>query len=106
MKTTRQSLIAALLLSLMAGSALAGTPGVDQRQDNQRARIAQGVASGELTAKETVRLAHGQKQLQRMENRAKADGVVTVRERARLHHKADKESAKIYHNKHDRQDRH
>lgn len=92
-------------ITIFTASTLAGTPNIDKRENHQKKRIAQGVKSGELTARETKRLAKGQKQLHRMEKRAKADGVVTKIERARLQHKANKESAKIYRNKHDRQDR-
>jgi uncharacterized membrane protein YebE (DUF533 family) len=101
------TLISTLALALMSTQSFANdnTPVLDKRQVNQKVRIAQGVKSGELTAKETARLIKGQKQLQRMENRAKADGVVTAKERAKLQHKANKESKKIFHNKHDQQKR-
>ncbi len=82
-----------------------GTPRLDQRQQNQAARIRQGVASGELTRAETRRLVRGQRQLHRLERRAKADGEVTARERARLEHAADVQSRRIYRQKHDAQDR-
>ncbi|RMF13043.1 MAG: hypothetical protein D6758_13935 [Gammaproteobacteria bacterium] len=95
-------LIGALFL---ASASWAGTPGLDIRETHQKHRIVQGVANGELTARETARLVKGQRELRRMERRAKSDGVVTLRERARLHHKADVESARIYRNKHDSQTR-
>ncbi|TQV74021.1 hypothetical protein FLL45_14270 [Aliikangiella marina] len=97
--------IAATLMFTFNGQILAETPVLNERQANQKARIAQGIKSGELTKKETARMVRGQAQLQRMENRAKADGVVTKKEKARLQHKANKESAKIYRNKHDVQKR-
>ncbi len=99
--------LTSLFLALGAAQSFASdnTPVLDNRQVNQKARIKQGVKSGELTAKETVRLVKGQKQLHRMENRAKADGIVTNKERARLQHKANKESRKIFRNKHDGQKR-
>jgi len=78
-------------------------PNIDKREQIQKHLIVQGVKSGELTARETARLVKGQKQLRRMEHRAKADGIVTKRERAKLQHKANKESVKIKHNKHDKQ---
>ncbi len=89
----------------LSSTALATTPSVDKREQNQQQRIAQGVKSGQLTASETIQLAKGQKQLRQMERRAKADGIVTKKERARLHNKANKESAKIRHNKHNNQKR-
>lgn len=90
---------------LFSGHLLAGTPVLDNRQDNQKARIKQGVKSGELTKREAGKLAHGQKQLRKMERKAKADGVVTKKERAKLQRKANKESAKIAKNKNDKQRR-
>lgn len=83
--------------------AQANTPGIDQRQENQERRIEQGIASGQLTARETMRLERGQERVERMEDRAKADGVVTVRERARIQHAQNVESRRIYRQKHDRQ---
>lgn len=83
--------------------AQANTPRVDQRQANQEQRIDQGVASGSLTQREANRLERGQQHVDNMENRAKADGVVTRGERARLHQAQDVQSARIYSQKHDRQ---
>jgi hypothetical protein len=83
--------------------AQAGTPGVDQRQANQAARIERGIDSGALNAREAGRLEAGQARIERMEGRAKADGVVTGRERARLHDAQDLQSRRIYRQKHDRQ---
>ena len=92
--------LTSLLISLGATTALAGTSGIDQRQNNQEGRIEQGVRSGELTATESARLFKGQAELQRMEYRSKRDGVVTDRERVRLQRKASTESARIYRHKH------
>ena len=95
-----------LALSLtLAGATSAGTPRYDARQHHQRERIANGVGSGELTMRETRRLAAGQVHLNRVERRAKADGVVTARERARLQREANQQSRRIYRQKHDAQDR-
>ena len=106
MKTSTLLAGIALALSLgLAGSASAGTPRLDQREHHQRERIYNGVASGELTRPETRRLAAGQAHLVRAESRAKSDGVVTSRERAHLQHEANKQSRRIYRQKHDRQDR-
>lgn len=98
-------IVLATLLSLGAGAvfAQANTPGVDQRQANQERRIDQGVASGALTPREANRLEAGQARVNRMENRAKADGVVTGAERARLQQAQDVQSARIYRQKHDAQ---
>ena len=106
MKTSKLLAGIGLALSLaMAGSASAGTPRYDARQHHQRERIANGVASGELTRRETRRLAAGQVHLNRVERRAKADGEVTTAERAHLKREANQQSRRIYRQKHDRQDR-
>ena len=91
-----------LCLSIaMAGSVAAGTPRIDQREHHQRGRIHHGMKSGELTRLESRRLAAGQVHVHRVEHRAKADGVVTARERAHLQHEANQQSRRIYRQKHD-----
>ena len=102
------SAVAAFAVSVfMSGVAAAdSTPRLDHREHIQRERIGQGVRSGELTRPETRRLVKGQVHLRGMEARAKSDGDVTLRERARLEHAADVQSKRIYRQKHDAQDRH
>ena len=100
----KKAILATALLAISA-PLFAGTPGLDKREANQRHRIANGVHSGELTRPEAHRLVHGERQLHRQERRAKADGEVTARERARLQHSADRMSKRIYRQKHDKQDR-
>ena len=94
-----------LFLSFFTFAGQAMATSINQKQQNQHQRIKQGVVSGELTKKETRRLVKGQKELNRMQRRAKSDGVVTRKERTRLHAKAGLESAKIANNKHDKQKR-
>jgi len=79
-------LVMAATMALTASLALAGTatPRVERRETRQQARIAQGVKSGQLTPRETVRLERGQAHVERVEGRVKSDGVVTPAERARL----------------------
>ena len=104
----KSTLLAGIGLALsmaMAGSAFADTPRYDARQHNQRQRVVNGVRSGELTMRETRRLAGGQVHLNRVERRAEADGVVTRRERAHLQHEANQQSRRVYRQKHDAQDR-
>ena len=81
------------------------TPSVDNRQHRQQKRIKQGVKSGSLTKREAVKLEAGQAKTRRIERRAKADGTVTAAERARLQHRENKTSRKIYRQKHDNQNR-
>jgi hypothetical protein len=95
-----------IVLTLVATvPAFAGTPRLNAREHNQMARIHQGVQSGELTRPEARHLRMGEARLNYNEARAKADGVVTPAERARLHNEANRESARIYRQKHDAQDR-
>ena len=81
------------------------TPVADYRQKNQRHRIQSGVASGELTRRETASARCNQRRIKKSERRAKADGVVTPIERARLDHKQDRASRQLRRDKHDGQDR-
>jgi hypothetical protein len=94
-------IVATALTALTAASAFAQTtPVVDQREAQQQARIAQGAASGSLTARETQRLETEQARINRAEARAKADGTVTAKERHRLHKMQDGASADIRRKKH------
>lgn len=95
----------AAVLAAVSVPALAGTPALDARQQNQRERIAQGLRSGELTAPETRRLVRGEVRLHRHERVAKSDGLVTAAERAALQRHANRMSARIYRQKHDPQSR-
>ncbi len=96
--------VTALAFALPA-AAQGATPRVDQREANQERRIEQGVHSGELTPREAARLERGQRRVERLEARAKADGVVTRRERQALHHAQDDQGRRIYRQKHDAQAR-
>ena len=102
MKIVKALAALAIVLPTLA-FAQANTPGIDQRQANQERRIDQGVASGSLTPREANRLERGQQRVANMENRAKADGVVTRQERARINHAQNVQSERIYEQKHDRQ---
>ena len=99
--------LAAAIIAVFAGGALAQTtpqmPHVDQREAKQQQRIDKGVASGQLTAKEAARLEKGQAKIEAREAAAKADGVVTKKERAQLRKAQNRESKKIYKQKHDKQ---
>lgn len=106
MKTIKTT-FAALLVSAFALPALAQTQAapynIDQRQANQQRRIDEGVKSGELTPREAARLQKGQAHIQKMEDRARADGVVTEKEHTKIAHAQDKQSRLIKREKHDRQ---
>lgn len=101
-----QKIALASLVALIALPTFAGTPNLDRREARQQQRIANGIESGQLNAREAARLERGEARLDRNEARAKADGVVTPRERAALHHEANNMSKRIYRQKHDAQTAH
>lgn len=102
MKT--KALVTALALTV-AGLAMAqtATPNLDKREANQQQRIDQGVASGQLNAKETNRLQKREAKLAADEAAAKADGTVTRAERRKLQREANRDSKAIRKQKHDAQ---
>ncbi len=100
MKKITVILLAGILGTLIASAALAGTPRMDRREALQRARIAEGRRSGQLTRGELARLNAGQRRIHRMERRACADGVVTRAERRRVERAQDRESRAIRRLKH------
>jgi hypothetical protein len=81
------------------------TPVINQRQENQRNRIKQGVRSGELTAKETAKLAKEVHENKEAKVEAKSDGVVTRAERKEIHQNQNQTSRKIYRAKHNNRSR-
>jgi hypothetical protein len=107
--------LSAVVLTLAGVVAVAGAsqadanstrdPHVNQRQHNQRERIQQGVKSGELTRRETGRLAEEQKDIRQLERAYKSDGTLTGAERRDLQHEQNQASRDIYRQKHDGQDR-
>jgi len=96
------SLAAIVAAVALPAAAQVNTPRVDQREANQQARIQQGVQSGQLTPKETANLERGQAHVDKMEAKAKADGVVTAKERAKLAKAQTKQSRKIARKKHNK----
>jgi hypothetical protein len=106
----KNSLVAGLLLAFMsitsAGFAQTQTPVVRERQENQQKRIGGGVKSGELTAQETARLEAREVKIQHDKKEAKADGVVTSKERVKLRREQNRASRAIHRQKHDAQIRH
>lgn len=104
----KQVIWSAAMLPMFAASvvfAQAETPGIDQRQANQERRIDQGIASGQLSEREASRLNNQQEHINNLEEKAKSDGVVTKKERARMRHAQDRTSRHIARQKHDRQQR-
>ncbi|MCI0408784.1 MAG: hypothetical protein L0191_09510, partial [Acidobacteria bacterium] len=79
---------------------------VKERQENQQDRIHQGMKSGELTKKETMKLEAEQAKIQKKKRRyKKSGGTVTSKEKADIMSDQDKASKHIYKEKHDAQTR-
>ncbi|MES2048442.1 MAG: hypothetical protein V4447_08580 [Pseudomonadota bacterium] len=101
MKTVK--IAAIVLVSMFAIPAFAqntNTPNVDKREANQQGRIANGINSGALTAKEAGNLEKREAKIATDEQTAKADGKVTKAERAKLQHEENRASRKIHAKKH------
>lgn len=76
---------------------------VNSRETNQQDRIANGDKNGTLTPAQSARLERGQ---QRLENNEKADmakdnGHLTRQNQRQLNREANRQSARIYKDKHD-----
>lgn len=95
-------LAGAAIVCASFGSAYAQdkTPVVNQREKNQEARINQGIKSGELTKGEAMKVEAQQGKIKVDEAKAKADGVVTGKERAKLHREQNRASRNIHRKKH------
>jgi len=105
--TTRKLIaaLAAAATALTCASAVDAAT-VNARQRHQQFRIAQGIASGSLTAREAARLEARELSIVRQEARMRADdGVLGWAERAVLQHRLDRTSAAIWRQKHDAQHR-
>ena len=102
-KTSIAALVIAALPAFAFAQTAPATPNIDKRQAEQQRRIDQGVKSGELTDREAARLEKGQAKVKRIEAKAKADGVVTAKERKQITREQDKQSTRIAREKHDKQ---
>lgn len=100
---TTIALLVAASFALPAIAQTSSTPRIDARQEKQEQRIQQGVKSGALNQKEAARLEKGQARVQKMETKAVADGKVTAKERARIEKAQNRESRRIFREKHDKQ---
>ena len=76
------------------------TPVARERQGIQKNRVRRGVKSGELTAKETGKLAGEIQENKEMKQEAKADGSVTRAERKEIQKEQNQTSRQIYRAKH------
>lgn len=74
-----------------------------QRNINQQQRIEHGIQNGSLTNHEVAKLERGQARVARKEARAGADGHVGAAEQARIQRSENRQSKRIYKEKHDAQ---
>jgi len=101
MKRTFITLTAAVLMT--TGLAVAqDNRTINQRRENQQDRIAQGVRSGQLTARETGRLENREARVNHeIRNDLRAhDGHHTARERAQVNRQQNRMSKSISRDKH------
>jgi hypothetical protein len=99
-------ILCTLVLTAISGIICAQTTAaVNTHQRTQHARIHEGIASGEVTPLEAKKLRAEQRNIRRVERRAKADGKVSRHERARLHRKQKAASRDIRRQKHDHQEK-
>jgi hypothetical protein len=98
-------LLGALLILPTGAFADHRHPGINERQDQQKNRITQGIKSEELTRHETRHLVQGQKRINSLEQRFRADGELTPSERVRVQHAQNQQSRKIHALKNNDRDR-
>ncbi len=70
-------------------------PSINDRQENQRDRIKEGVQEGDINKREAKRLAEQQAEIRRQERRFKSDGEFTKVERARVQRNLSQSSRSI-----------
>ena len=92
------SLMALLVLGFIVQDARAGE--VRRRERRQQARIEQGEKSGELTQGEANRLEKGEGRIEGAREAAAADGKITPAERRKLNRMENRESRRIWRDKH------
>jgi len=101
----RTKLLCAAVIGLTALTAAGPADArINQRQYRQQNRIADGVNSGQLNARETNRLERREGHIANYEARARASGGgLNYRERYRIERMQDRTSRAIYRQKHDAQ---
>lgn len=101
----KKNLISFSLVIALLSVANTSMAQVNKRQAKQNARVNQGRASGEITAKEAAQIQHKQNEVQAMENAARSDGKVTKAERKAINHEQNEASRQIACKKSNRRDR-
>jgi hypothetical protein len=94
--TLSQTVIAFAVSALFSVPALAqSTASEVQRNVNQQERVEQGLESGQLTTREAAKLEKGEANIDKMEQKAEADGKLTNAEKQRIERAQNKESREI-----------
>lgn len=103
MNATRMLTVAALC-TVLSGAGFAQVTGktIQQRKNHQQQRIAQGVRSGQLTARETANLERREAGVNREEHamRRADGGHLTKQDKAALTRRQNRISRSIYRDKH------
>jgi len=101
----KQVMLTVSAVVFMTGVAFAEAeaPMFDSWQANQEQRIDQGIAREQLNERESNRLNKQQQHVNTMEDRAKSDGVMTKKERARIAAAQVRAARHIAREKNDRQ---
>jgi hypothetical protein len=106
MRIVRFATIAAIALTMSAGSAFAGQRNINKRQARQQHRIAEGIEKGSLTPRETAQLERQEARIAALEAKdRRSGGGLSFKERAELERLLNTESHRIYRQKHDAQGR-
>lgn len=101
----KQAAVLGLAIAL-SGAGMASAGPINGRERHQQRRIGQGVRSGELTGRETLRLERQQARIRAEEFRYRHnDGRLGARERADLQRDLNRSSRNVYRQKHDGQSR-
>ena len=92
-----------LCLTIGIGASAAWAEGpVVEREERQQTRIANGLESEQLTAKEAVKLEKGQAKVEKAREKAWADGTMTHKEKRKMTRKQNFQSKNIYRLKHNK----
>jgi len=102
MKRARSVIMVGMVIAAFGTAAARAHVPIQQRKDNQQERIAQGVASGQLTAGETARLERREAALNHEERsmRAANGGTLTAGDRAVINRQQNRLSGNIYRLRH------
>jgi hypothetical protein len=101
----KKAALAVALGAVVSTAVFAQGFGFERRDAAMNERIEQGIRTGQLTPREVAKLRARQADIERMEARARRDGVISERERARIEVAQNELSRRIRFEKHDPQAR-